>query len=39
MKKLILAAAVCLSFVAVPATAQNNSEVPNRGVALRARVS
>ena len=33
MKKLILAVAVCLSFVAVPATAQNNSEIPNRGVA------
>ena len=33
MKKLILAVAVCLSFVAVPAAAQNNSEIPNRGVA------
>ncbi|HLL74284.1 MAG TPA: carboxypeptidase-like regulatory domain-containing protein [Pyrinomonadaceae bacterium] len=33
MRKLILAVAVCLSFVAVPATAQNNSEIPNRGVA------
>ena len=33
MKKLILAAAVCLSFVAAPAPAQNNPEIPNRGVA------
>ena len=33
MKKLILAVAVCLSFVAVPAVAQNNTEIPNRGVA------
>ena len=36
MKKLILAVAVCLSFVAVPVTAQNNSEIPNRGVAPKA---
>ncbi len=35
MKKLILAVAVCLSFVAVPTIAQNNSEIPNRGVAPR----
>lgn len=33
MKKLILAVAVCLSFVTLPAAAQNNSEIPNRGVA------
>ncbi|HEY9282085.1 MAG TPA: carboxypeptidase-like regulatory domain-containing protein [Pyrinomonadaceae bacterium] len=33
MKKLILAVAVCLSFVAAPAAAQNSSEIPNRGVA------
>ena len=33
MKKLILAVAVCLSFVAAPAIAQNSSEIPNRGVA------
>ena len=33
MKKLILAVAVCLSFAAVPAAAQNNTEIPNRGVA------
>jgi hypothetical protein len=34
MKKLILAVAVCLSFVAAPVVAQNsNAEIPNRGVA------
>lgn len=33
MKKLILAVAVCLSFVAAPVVAQNNPEIPNRGVA------
>ena len=33
MRKMILAVAVCFSFVAAPAVAQNNSEIPNRGVA------
>ena len=32
-RKLLLAAALCLSFAAVPAAAQNDSAIPNRGVA------